>query len=29
LIQQWVELHYVPIVLGEVTLYDLTTAPST
>jgi hypothetical protein len=29
LIQQWVEMHYVPIVLGEVTLYDLTTAPST
>jgi 4-amino-4-deoxy-L-arabinose transferase-like glycosyltransferase len=29
LIQQWVEMHFAPVVLGEVTLYDLTTAPST
>jgi hypothetical protein len=24
-----VEMHFPPVVLGEVTLYDLTTAPST
>jgi hypothetical protein len=24
-----VEMHFAPVVLGEVTLYDLTTAPST
>ena len=27
LIQQWVQMHFAPIVLGEDTLYDLTTPP--